>query len=364
MLLPLTVSFITLLGATCGRENFDDRVALDLHDFALVASCRRGPSIPDPHSFCRAADFDGDADVDLRDLAWFQNRFRGQIPPCGDGTIDPGEECDDGNDIAGDGCARDCSLEPPVLNDSCWEPAMVGDALATTLSFSTIGATTDGIPFSGACPLDGEVPMGGDVWFVYAAGCNGTLVVSLCGTGDFDTELAVYGGTGCPTDAPLACSDDDCGVGFRGSRVEINATEGQVYLIRVGTADAGSGGGGHGTLTILCNVDVCAPKRGSCGQAHADRGCGDEGCCEKVCNVDPYCCDVAWDNICAAESPGLCSGSFEACGGAKTNSCHTANTIAGCGGATCCNEVCGRDPFCCIAEWDDTCAGEAADLCP
>ena len=29
-------------------------------------------------------------------------------PVCGDGHLDPGEECDDGNDISGDGCSWDC----------------------------------------------------------------------------------------------------------------------------------------------------------------------------------------------------------------------------------------------------------------
>ncbi|MCB9701782.1 MAG: choice-of-anchor L domain-containing protein [Myxococcales bacterium] len=32
---------------------------------------------------------------------------------CGDLVIDPGEECDDGNDIPGDGCEPDCTLTPP-----------------------------------------------------------------------------------------------------------------------------------------------------------------------------------------------------------------------------------------------------------
>jgi len=32
-------------------------------------------------------------------------------PVCGDGFIDPGEECDDGNAIAGDGCSADCILD-------------------------------------------------------------------------------------------------------------------------------------------------------------------------------------------------------------------------------------------------------------
>lgn len=32
--------------------------------------------------------------------------------PCGDGNLDPGEECDDGNGVAGDGCGVDCKKEP------------------------------------------------------------------------------------------------------------------------------------------------------------------------------------------------------------------------------------------------------------
>ncbi|HRX84215.1 MAG TPA: DUF4215 domain-containing protein [Phycisphaerae bacterium] len=33
-------------------------------------------------------------------------------PYCGDGHVDPGEECDDGNTADGDGCAADCTIEP------------------------------------------------------------------------------------------------------------------------------------------------------------------------------------------------------------------------------------------------------------
>jgi len=34
-----------------------------------------------------------------------------QTVSCGDGELDPGEECDDGNDIDGDGCSATCELE-------------------------------------------------------------------------------------------------------------------------------------------------------------------------------------------------------------------------------------------------------------
>jgi cysteine-rich repeat protein len=34
---------------------------------------------------------------------------------CGDGNLDPGEQCDDGNEINGDGCQADCKLPPAGL---------------------------------------------------------------------------------------------------------------------------------------------------------------------------------------------------------------------------------------------------------
>ena len=35
-------------------------------------------------------------------------------PGCGNGTMDPGEQCDDGNNTAGDGCTESCTTEPGV----------------------------------------------------------------------------------------------------------------------------------------------------------------------------------------------------------------------------------------------------------
>jgi cysteine-rich repeat protein len=33
---------------------------------------------------------------------------------CGDGVLDPGEECDDGNNLSGDGCSAGCLIEAAV----------------------------------------------------------------------------------------------------------------------------------------------------------------------------------------------------------------------------------------------------------
>ena len=41
-------------------------------------------------------------------------------PTCPDGTLDEGEQCDDGNDVDGDGCSSDCTIEvPPPPPSEC-----------------------------------------------------------------------------------------------------------------------------------------------------------------------------------------------------------------------------------------------------
>ena len=54
-----------------------------------------------------------------------------EIPPpspCGNGIIDPGEECDDGNKISGDGCSRLCQIE------SCWACGTCGTNLPCVMT--------------------------------------------------------------------------------------------------------------------------------------------------------------------------------------------------------------------------------------
>lgn len=57
----------------------------------------------------------------------------GKIPPgCGNLSLDEGEECDDGNNVAGDGCSESCLDEPPAslscplpdaITFKLWEPS-------------------------------------------------------------------------------------------------------------------------------------------------------------------------------------------------------------------------------------------------
>jgi hypothetical protein len=73
---------------------------------------------------------------------------------------------------------------------------------------------------------------------------------------------------------------------------------------------AGNTGGTYGTGDwdeLTCNMIQCFagcgdPGAGSCCEAHATPGCFDQDCCMAVCEQDPYCCETAWDSICAQEA--------------------------------------------------------------
>jgi hypothetical protein len=133
---------------------------------------------------------------------------------------------------------------------------------------------------------------------------------------------------------------------------------GQSYLIRIGGFE---GEQGVGMLTVLCDVEVCGAESGPCFEPNGTRGCEDPACCDTTCAVDPYCCDVVWDDICAAEASGLCTGSFEACG-PGAGPCNTGGNSPGCDDTDCCNLVCMTDPFCCVDTWDEVCVEEALGI--
>jgi cysteine-rich repeat protein len=65
-------------------------------------------------------------------------------PVCGDGVLDPGEECDDGNLMDGDGCSSMCTREKPCLcgngvvdpGEECDDGNLVdGDGCSSTCTF-------------------------------------------------------------------------------------------------------------------------------------------------------------------------------------------------------------------------------------
>jgi hypothetical protein len=114
------------------------------------------------------------------------------------------------------------------------------------------------------------------------------------------------------------------------------------------------------TLGIAsCGCDPCEVSNESCFSVHATPGCDDENCCSLVCDLDPFCCDVEWDQLCKDSANLNCGG----CGLPSNGSCYCAHPTPGCNDPECCRVVCEADPFCCEVEWDGICVSAAFATC-
>lgn len=112
--------------------------------------------------------------------------------------------------------------------------------------------------------------------------------------------------------------------------------------------------------------DLCPPATGDCCELSGNPGCADPVCCEAVCEVDPFCCTVRWDAICASEAQFLCDCPKVPieCGRSPNDCCVVSSQFTpSCSDQACCELVCSMDPLCCTEAWDQSCAGDAFDLC-
>jgi len=146
-----------------------------------------------------------------------------------------------------------------VPNDGCRGQIVVTDG---DTQYSTIGATTDGPDDALACRFSSYSDIGSDIWYRYAATCDGNLTVDLCNS-NYDTKVAVYNSPTCSVShecpvqsPPLGCNDDFCGLR---SSVTVPAVLGHCYTIRIGGY---LGVQGTGTMRVSC--DVIPPPSGAC----------------------------------------------------------------------------------------------------
>ncbi len=124
---------------------------------------------------------------------------------CGNGTIEPGEGCDDGNTVSGDGCSATCQVEgggPPPPSDTT-PPVISGisvvDITTTTarVTWTTNEASTSLVRYGLTSSYGSQASVGGYV---------NSHSVPLSGL----TEATTYHFQVCSTDSPgnQACSSD------------------------------------------------------------------------------------------------------------------------------------------------------------
>ncbi len=203
--------------------------------------------------------------------------------------------------------AAGCPVPPE--NDDC---AGAIEIFEGDTDFSTIGAFTSQPPLGAACESFGSTQIFNDIWFQWTPTCDTLAQVSTCNQADFDTRLAVYAEV-CPElpGEEIACNDDGTGCTGFTSQLQFEAFEGVTYYIRVGSFGATASGTG---ILSLCGCDIECPElpacgvpgTGSCSEANGTPYCEDAECCELVCAGDPFCCDTAWDQICADTALALC----------------------------------------------------------
>jgi|CZKU01.1.fsa_nt_gi fibro-slime domain-containing protein len=283
---------------------------------------------------------------------------------CGDGAVEPGEQCDDGNSVPGDGCSGVCQLEPgyvcPVQNAACvfTLTQICGDGIKQGDESCDDGNTKSGDGCSSVCEVEQGFSCG-------AAGtaCTATQTAA-CGNGKVDfgetcddgNVLASDGcsptckleqGWTCPTPGSACQTLEYCGDGV------VQSDNGE-------TCDDGNELPGDGCSGV-CQIDLgyACPSAGQpcvrtwiCGNSHIDPGeaCDDgnttasDGCSADCTTVEPgYSCPSV-------------SGSGGPCTKAPANTCGN-GVVAG-------NELCDDGNTTSNDGCSSTCAVEAGYTCP
>lgn len=87
----------------------------------------------------------------------------------------------------------------------------------------------------------------------------------------------------------------DCGLPVWDDLAELGFPDAHLVIKVIGSEQEPQG-------NPACNEDA-----GDCCEGNGTPGCNDSDCCEAVCEFDPFCCDVLWDDICGEFTFDFCN---------------------------------------------------------
>lgn len=300
-----------------------------------------------------------------------------QRASCGNGIVEAGEACDDGNFAFDDACLPTCEVPScgdgfRAVSEACDDGNLIDDdACTAACAVATCG---DGILRVGVEACDDGNAFSGD-------GCQKNCQLPFCGDGDLDAsqgEACDAGNLNVAGPAPLgacrvgctrqACGDlivdvaagEQCDVGENDDGqcngtsaavvgvacLEPRCGDGHANLATGERCDAGDANTNEPRVALVCRLN-CTVKRCGDGIADPDEGC-DDGSDSETCDADctPAGCGDGYTNPEAGESCDGGDGCYacqpwcgdeiiaggEACDdGAETASCDPDCTLVTCG---------------------------------
>jgi hypothetical protein len=142
--------------------------------------------------------------------------------------------------------------------------------------------------------------------------------------------------------------------------------DGGPYVLTVRSLEGALGGGAsvqryEVVLSVLPEPtnDCCSPGVAP-GSGVSRPGCQDDAVLLCVCELDSFCCTGGYDALCVTEAVGGCG---LVCGMPGCSSAGGSSPAQGCGDEAVKHCVCDIDPYCCGVHFDDNCSRLAQHRC-
>ncbi len=196
----------------------------------------------------------------------------GGMPPepfCGDAVINPGEECDDGNQDIGDGCRPDCTVESNEIEPNNTFPE--ANPYVTTPFYLAKVASGD-VDFI-AFPV--SMPNTSVTVRTYDVGDG------ACAKNELDSYVEILAGDG----TTVLASDDDAGEGLCSKAIVGSLAVGN-YFVRVSAAPKAGTPSFIYQLKIDQIVDVCGDGTKSAGEECDDGNTLPNDGCSAACKIE------------------------------------------------------------------------------
>jgi cysteine-rich repeat protein len=240
---------------------------------------------------------------------------------CGDGVIDAGEECDDGNVVGADGCSAQCKIEANFIclgaPSSCLPGYRYVHCPHLAVPDGAVAGISDTITVAGGVTI-GDVTVDVDIRHTYV----GDLTVSLAAPGG--TTVTLHNRSGSSTDNIVGNYDQNLPVDGPGSMNSFNGLSSTgIWTMQVTdlvTTDSGTleCWALNITKAAVCGNTFCEPTE-SCVTCASDCPCTHCGDGVTQTNEGETCDDGGTtsgdgcSNKCAIESNFVCTGQPSQC---------------------------------------------------